>query len=103
MKLNEGDAVLVTGYAFFEKALIEKAEKGQYILSNGFKIDKNFNVISSNKFIVKPFIEEEYQFLVAKSAIPKLLDEFSKKYTSLSKEKTIKIYKKLNILSKKHL
>ena len=36
MKLNEGDAVLVTGYAFFEKALIEKAEKGQYILSNGF-------------------------------------------------------------------
>ena len=47
MKLKEKDALLVTGPAHYEKALVDSVLKGnKYKLNNGMTIDNNLNIIS---------------------------------------------------------
>ena len=47
MKLKEKDALLVTGPAHCEKALVDSVLKGnKYKLNNGMTIDNNLNIIS---------------------------------------------------------
>ena len=56
MKLKEKDALLVTGPAHYEKALVDSVLKGnKYKLNNGMTIDNNLNIISivTSKFKVE--------------------------------------------------
>lgn len=99
-KINVGDEFLITREAHFEKAKIIKKEKGIYHLDNQVKMDANLNALNS-KVNIAPFDQEEYNYLLASSQIPKLLHNISRRYKKLPKDKVRMIYTRLNKIIEK--
>lgn len=95
MRPKVGDMVLVLGPAHFEKSEIIDRKKGVFTLKNGILMDRDFYPKNS-KMKIKPFNQEEYDFLVAKQQIPRFLDLIKARIQSLDQEKAIKLHKKLS-------
>lgn len=107
MKSNEqelkiGDNLLALGPHYFEKVKIISADNGVFTLSNKIKITSNLLVVNNSKVEIKPFNEEEYNYLVAKNKIPRVLEKLESKYKYLSKEDLIKLYAKLEKVINKY-
>ena len=100
-KLNVGDEFIVTGYAHFERCKITKVENKVYYLDNQIKMNRDLKPINSNSVTITPFSQELYDFLLAKSNIPKLLNKIQNMYKICSKGSTLLIYHKLDKLIKK--
>lgn len=100
-KLNVGDEFIVTGYTHFERCKITKVENKVYYLDNQIKMNRDLKPINSNSVTITPFSQELYDFLLAKSNIPKLLNKIQNMYKICSKESTLLIYHKLDKLIKK--
>ena len=103
MKLKVGETFTVTGPSHFEKATVEKVEKGVYTLSNGLKINSSLEVLGSSRFKVKPFDENEYRYLLATNQIPRFLDQIKSSYKNLPQENLVKVHEKLKKLTQKYL
>lgn len=103
MKLKVGDIFMVTGPAHFEKAVVEKAEKGVYTLNNGLKIDNSLQVIGQSRFNVKEFNQGEYDYQLALNQIPRLLEVIKSNYKSLPSDNLIKAKEKLERIINKYM
>lgn len=106
MKLKEKDALLVTGPAHYEKALVDSVLKGnKYKLNNGITIDNNLNIISivTSKFKVELFDEDKYNYLLSMERIPRILGKINEKLEKLPNESVIKLYNKLRKMEEKYL
>lgn len=100
MKLQVGTPVLVVGPFLHEKAEVIKAEKGVYTLNNQLKINRDFKVLVKSEFTCKPFDQNEYDYLQAKSMLTREIDNL-KNYPTLSQEDTIRLYEKIKKLNDK--
>jgi len=100
MKLQVGTPVLVVGPFLHEKAEVIKAEKGVYTLNNQLKINRDFRVLVKSEFTCKPFDQNEYDYLQAKSMLTREIDNL-KNYPTLSQEDTIRLYEKVKKLNDK--
>ena len=86
MKLKEKDALLVTGPAHYEKALVDSVLKGnKYKLNNGMTIDNNLN------------------YLLSMERIPRILGKINEKLEKLPNESVVKLYNKLRKMEEKYL
>lgn len=108
MKLKENDYLLVIGPAHFEKVKVEEVLKNKrYKLANNMVIDKNLNIISiiNLKFMVEPFDQEKYDYLVANERLPRIINKLLDKLKSgkLSNDNVIKLYNKLKKIGDKYL
>lgn len=107
MKLKEKDALLVTGPAHYEKALVDSVLKGnKYKLNNGMTIDNNLNIISivTSKFKVELFDEDKYNYLLSMERIPRILGKINNEgLGKLPNESVVKLYNKLRKMEEKYL
>lgn len=100
-KLRIGDYLLVLGPHFFEKAEVASVDNGVFTLNNKIKITQDLVVLNNSKMEVKPFDEDEYNYLLAKNKIPRVLEKIESQYKNLPKEDMVNLFSKLNrVLSK---
>lgn len=102
MKLKEGDPLLVIGHSHFEKAHVINVKKGVITLNNQIKVDNTLKVLNNSKFEVKPFDQTEYDHLISKSEIPKLLSKITSSYQNLPSSSMIMVKHKLERIIKKY-
>lgn len=100
MKLQVGTPVLVVGPYLHERAEVIKAEKGVYTLNNQLKINRDYKVLVKSDFICKPWDEEEYNYLQAKSLLKREINNLNS-YDKLNREDTIRLYEKVKKLNEK--
>ena len=101
-RLKIGTPLLVLGPHFFEKAEVVSVENGIFTLNNKIKVTNELVITNNSKMQIKPFDEEEYNFLVAKNKIPRVLEKIENKYKELSKDDLIKLFDRLNIITHKY-
>lgn len=94
--------LLVYNDYHFEKAKVVKREKGLYILNNQMRITRDGVPINS-KLKVKPFDILEFEYLVAKRDLPKLIKSLEVSSKGLPSEATIKLYDKVKKLVTKYV
>lgn len=106
-KLKVGDPVLIKGPAHLEKALVEKVEKGFYLLDNQLKINQDLKIEGLSKgsqLKVMPFDEAEYQYGISLMKISRYLSEIKDNYKFIKdKEKVVKIAEKLEKIKLKYI
>lgn len=101
-KLRIGDYLLVLGPHFFEKAEVVSVDNGVFTLNNKIKVTQDLVVLNNSKMEVKPFDEDEYNYLLAKNKIPRILEKIESKYKNLPKEDMVNLFSKLNRVSSKY-
>lgn len=101
-RLKIGTPLLVLGPHFFEKAEVVSVENGIFTLNNKIKVTNELVITNNSKMQIKPFDEEEYNFLVAKNKIPRVLEKIENKYKELSKDDLIKLFDRLNKITYKY-
>lgn len=101
-RLKIGTPLLVLGPHFFEKAEVVSVENGIFTLNNKIKVTNELVITNNSKMQIKPFDEEEYNFLVAKNKIPRVLEKIENKYKELSKDDLIKLFDGLNKITHKY-
>ena len=101
-RLKIGTPLLVLGPHFFEKAEVVSVENGIFTLNNKIKVTNELVITNNSKMQIKSFDEEEYNFLVAKNKIPRVLEKIENKYKELSKDDLIKLFDRLNRITHKY-
>lgn len=98
-RIKVGDELLVYSPNHLEKAKIIGRSKGIYILNNQMRLGRDMVPINS-KLKIKKFDQLEWDYLRAKKAIPKQLEEIKNSFEALSIDNVIKISGKLSKLIK---
>ena len=95
MKLKEGEVVLVTGPAHYEKATVIKVEKNKVTLDNQMQITHEFENLTKTQMKAEPWDQEKFDFLHAKAFFETNLRTLIKYKNDLPEEAVISINNKL--------
>ena len=101
-KLKVGDPVLITGSFHYDKALVEKIEKGVVYLNNGMKIDHNYQNLQRSECTAQPWDEAEWEYQRAMHSYKSNLTIIRDNFPTLEKPYAIGINQKLEKIINKY-